>query len=272
MKRKELFEFEDFPWLPNVIRTGVTNLIVVFHKLAGTAEVIADLILNVREKYNFTQITDLGSGSGGPMLEVIQKINAGDKHSKMNLVLTDFYPNPAIVDKINKQKLPNIRYQDTSLDATQINTAPDGLKTMIASFHHMKPATAQKILQSAQHSRQPILIYELAKNNIPILLWWLFLPLSLVILIVMCLIMTPFVKPLSFKQILFTYLIPIIPLVYAWDGQTSLMRTYTFEDIESLLGSEKKEDYQWAIGDAQKRNGKKFGYYIMGYPKSENGL
>ena len=130
---------------------------------------------------------------------------------------------------------------------------------MIGSFHHMKPTTAKKILQSAQNNRQPILIYEVAKNNIPIFLWWLLLPISLTILILMSLIMTPFVRPLSLTQILFTYLIPIIPLVYAWDGQASLMRTYTFEDIESLLNGEKKDDYQWTIRDAKRENGRILG-------------
>ena len=68
MKRIELFEFEDFPWLPNVVRTGVTNLIVVLHKLMGTKEVISKLILGITNKHKLNQIVDLGSGSGGPML------------------------------------------------------------------------------------------------------------------------------------------------------------------------------------------------------------
>ena len=75
MKRLELFEFEDFSWLPSSIRTGVTNLIKVFHRLLGTTDVLVDLIRACQEKVNFTQITDLGSGSGGPMIDVIEKIN-----------------------------------------------------------------------------------------------------------------------------------------------------------------------------------------------------
>ena len=44
MKRLELFEFEDYHWLPASIRTGVTNLIVLLHRLLGTSEVIAEQI------------------------------------------------------------------------------------------------------------------------------------------------------------------------------------------------------------------------------------
>lgn len=267
MKRIELFEFEDFSWFPEVIRTSMTNLIVVFHKMMGTSEVVSNLILDLKQKNNFDQITDLGSGSGGPMLEVIQQVNNNQKVDKVKLILTDLHPNPEFVKKINNLKLENVTYHDQSVNATNIDAAPAGLKTMIASFHHMNPTIAKKILNSAQTNREPILIFELAKNNIPTLLWWLLLPISLPILILMSAVMTLFVRPLTFKQILFTYLIPIIPLAYAWDGQASLIRTYTFDDVKSLIGETDDDDYYWEIDDAKKANGKKLGYYIMGYPK-----
>ncbi|WP_062059880.1 hypothetical protein [Aquimarina longa] len=271
MKRIELFEFEDFDWLPKIIRTGATNLIIVLHKMMGTAEVITELVLTIHKKYKFSQITDLGSGSGGPMPEVLNKIHNINKHSSIRLMLTDLYPNPKIVQKINAQKLENITYNEQSVDATTIGKAPAGLKTMIASFHHMRPAIAKKILQSAQENEEPILIYEIAKNNIPVVVWWLLLPISLTILMIMSLIMTLFVRPLTFTQVLFTYLIPIIPIVYAWDGQASLMRTYTKKDIEGLLDVDENIRYHWDIADAQKTNGKNLGYYIMGYPTDING-
>ena len=184
-----------------------------------------------------------------------------------NLPCPDKYPNHKIVDKINSLDLPNIEYSSIPVDALEIDKSPGGLKTMIASFHHMSPNVAKKILASAEASKEPMLIYEIAENNIPIIIWWLFLPLSLLILVLMSLIMTPFVRPLTITQIIFTYLIPIIPLVYAWDGQTSIMRTYTFEDIKSLLGENKDGSYVWEINQAKNSNGRKAGYYIFGYSK-----
>jgi len=121
-------------------------------------------------------------------------------------------------------------------------------------------------LHSAQEKRDPILIFELAKNNIPFVVWLILLPLSLSIIIFMSIVMTFFVRPLSFKQVFFAFVIPIIPLIYAWDGQASLMRTYTFEDIELLLKDIKDNSYVWTIKEAEKSNGKKLGYYIKGMP------
>jgi hypothetical protein len=267
VKRLELFEFEDYEWLPKVIRNGITNLLMVLHRMAGTSDVIVKLIEEMREKSKFNQLVDMGSGSGGPMFEVIKKLNSKSEDDKFDLVLSDYYPNVQTVEKINTQKIANVSYLADSLDATDLSEAPEGLKTMIASFHHMNPQKAKGILKSAEKNRQPILIYEIAKNNVPTLLWWILLPISLVILILMSLVMTLFVRPFTFKQLFFTYLIPIIPIIYAWDGQASMMRTYTFDDIEKLLGEERSIDYVWSVGDAKKSNGKNFGYYIMGYPK-----
>jgi len=130
----------------------------------------------------------------------------------------------------------------------------------------MPPNKAREILKSAQDHKQPLLIYEIAENKLPLLVWWLLLPVSLVILFLMSWFMTPFCKPLSLKQIIFTYLIPIIPICYAWDGQASMPRMYTFKDIESLLNEILDDQYQWTMQVAKKDSGKKLGYYVLGVP------
>ena len=78
--------------------------------------------------------------------------------------------------------------------------------------------------------------------------------------------MTPFVKPLTWRQIVFTYLIPIIPMCYAWDGQASLPRMYTLKDLDELLEGLGSESYTWEKGYAKKKNGKKQGTYLLGLP------
>ena len=266
MKRIQLFEFEDFTWLPATIRAGVTNLLKVFHKLMGTADVLSLLIMKVRKHYHFDQVVDLGSGSGGAMFDSFEIINSATGDKPLSLLLTDLYPNKKIVEEINSGNHPNIQYKPESVNASDLSEAPSGLKTMIASFHHMKPEVAKKILQSAVQTKSPILIYEVAKNTIPTLLWWIFLPISLVILFVMSWLMTPFVRPMSFSQLFFTYIIPIIPIIYAWGGQASLVRTYTFNDIDQFI-DKNNESYHWEVGDALNSKGSKKGYYIIGYPK-----
>ncbi len=266
MKRIQLFEFEDFPWFPTWMRASMTNLIAVLHKMLGTKEVLANLLAGIQKKYPFKQVVDMGSGSGGIMPEVIQYLNKNNDNS-ISLVLTDLYPNKQFIAHINSRKNEHISYSETSLDATNLSQAPAGLKTMVNSFHHMPPDKARAILKSAQDHKQALLIYEIAENKMPLLLWWLLLPISLIIVFVMALCMTPFSRPLTLKQLIFTYLIPIIPFFYAWDGQASLPRMYTFDDVNELLIDIKDDSYKWKMEPATKANGKKVGYYILGIPK-----
>lgn len=265
MKRVQLFEFEDFSWFPTTFRSTMTKIIVVFHKIFNTKEVIGKLIKEVREKHEFDRIVDMGAGSGGAMPMVIEHYNS-ENQNKVDLLLTDLHPNSNFVTKFNAENRTNMTYHSESLDATNLANAPEGLKTMMNSFHHMTPEMSRKILKSAQENKQPILIYEMGENVIPLPIWWLLLPISLPLVALTAILFLPFIKPLNFKDILFTWLIPIIPILYAWDGQASAPRTYTFSDIEELK-PEQDDEYFWEVKHARNNKGKKLGYYIMGYPQ-----
>lgn len=268
MKRIQLFEFEDFSWFPSWLRTCMTKLIMVLHRMMGISEVLADLIKDILEKQKLSKIVDLGSGSGGAMPEVLKRIQQTPDFENVELLMTDLYPNKEILKQYNSGENSKIAYYESSVDATDIATAPVGLKTMMNSFHHMPPGAARKILESAHANRQPLLIYEMAENKIPLIAWWIMLPLGLLILIIMTLFMTPFVKPLTWKQLLFTYLIPIIPICYAWDGQASMPRMYAMKDYDILLEGLHSGDYKWEKGHAKKKNGKKAGTFLVGLPNS----
>lgn len=262
MKRVQLFEFEDFNWFPNTFRNSMTNLIVVLHKMMKLDKVIAKLVRDTLQKENLNSIVDLGSGSGGSMPVVLDSILK--ENPDVTLTMTDLYPNPQAIKRFNKDGNASINYHPEPIDATNIASAPNGLKTMVNCFHHMRPEQAKSILKSAEKSGEPFLIYEMAENNMPIVLWWLLLHISLSILVVMCLLMTPFVKPLSWQQIVFTYLIPVIPIFYAWDGQASLPRMYTMKDMDVLLQDCKSDKYTWEKGNVLDSKGKKKGTFVLG--------
>lgn len=265
MKRVQLFEFEDQAWFPSIWRSTMTKIIVVLHKLLKTEDVIADLLKKARESSSFNSVVDLGSGAGGAMPMAIAKFNNSNE-DQLSLKMTDLHPNQAYVDIVNKKNDPMISYESDSIDATHLENAPDGLKTMVNSFHHMPPNVAKKILGSAQNNRQPILIYEMGENMVPLPIWFLLLPISLPLMVISALLFVPFVKPLKFTDLLFSWLIPVVPLFYAWDGQASGPRTYTFKDIDGLLPAE-SDQYTWTVEHALKANNKKLGYYILGLPK-----
>lgn len=267
MKRIQLFEFEDQKWFPDWLRTSITRLIVVLNKMMGVEEVLSELVHSVLLKVKAEKIVDLGSGSGGSMPAVLEQLKTGYGHKNLSLTLTDLYPSPENVTHFNRDDQPDISYSVNPVNAVQLSSAPDGLKTMVNCFHHMPPDKARAILKSAQDNKQPLLIYELSDNSMPTILWGLFLPVSFVIMFLMVWFMTPAVKPLTFRQIIFTYLLPVIPVFYFWDGQASMPRTYSLNDYEELL-PDSTSDYTWEKGYAFNAKKQKKGTYLLGIPNS----
>ena len=149
----------------------------------------------------------------------------------LKLMLSDLYPNHEAAKSINQKNDALVAYLTDPLDATQVRKGLVGLRTMVSSMHHMKPELARKILKNAKEANQPILIFEISDNSAPIFLWWLAMPFAFI----MTFIFTPLVRPMSWQQLVFTYLIPILPLFIAWDGAVSNARTYSLEDMEDLI-------------------------------------
>ncbi len=257
MKRIQLFEFEDQNWFPNVIRMCMTRLIVVMHNLLGTEEILTKLLINALKRAPRKQILDLCSGSAGPMPGVLKKIKSHSGLEGMELILSDLYPNHTLAASINNQKDDSITYITNAVDATSIEASQDQFKTLICSLHHFAPAQAKSVLKSAKDSGHPILIFEISDNSFPKMLWWTAIPIN----ILMALFITPMVRPMTWQQLLFTYLIPIIPLCFAWDGAVSNARTYTLEDMDTLLEGLESPQYQWEKGMIK---GKSKNLYLLG--------
>lgn len=146
--------------------------------------IVQSLGRNLKEN-NLKQIVDLGSGSGGCMPDVLEQLHQTDGLQHVQLLMTDLYPNKKIIEKFAADGKPKISYHHSSVNATDLSQVPAGLKTMVNSFHHMPPKEARKILATAKENNEPILIYEMAENKMPLWLWWLLLPISLAILVIM---------------------------------------------------------------------------------------
>ncbi|MCB2378307.1 hypothetical protein LGH70_11975 [Hymenobacter sp. BT635] len=259
MKRIHLFELEDFPWFPGWLRTCLTRLMVVMHRAIGSPQQLSKLLIRALAHSRQPRIVDLCSGSGGPMLEVLAHLQRQPGNSDLALVLTDLYPNIEVAEAVNRSTPPHLSYRTTPVDASQVGADLPGVRTMTGSFHHMRPALARAILQNARDSRQPICIYEMSDNSLPTAIWWISLPLIFVI----AFFLTLFVRPLTWRQVVFTFLVPIIPLCFAWDGAVSNARTYTLRDMDDLLAGLETEGYTWEKGRITGRGTK---LYLLGLP------
>ncbi|WP_421876406.1 hypothetical protein [Marinoscillum sp.] len=256
MKRIHVFEFEDFQWFPKFLRVCLTNYIVTFHRLLDSAANLTILLTDLLSRTNSRKIVDLCSGGGGPMLWVYDQLKA--EFPDLQLTMTDLYPNATAVKRIGQEG--PVTYQPESVDAGNVSENLDGIRTMICSMHHMRPEGLKDILANAQEANQPFLGYEISDNSFPKAIWWIAFPIN----IISVLLVTPLVRPMTWQQLVFTYLIPILPLLIAWDGAVSNARTYTLKDMDLILSDLPKTGYLWETGAMEGKGGKKL--YLKGIP------
>ena len=75
--------------------------------------------------------------------------------------------------------------------------------------------------------------------------------LNLAVLFVLALLLTPLVRPVRATRLLLTYLVPAIPLLFAWDGTVSALRAYLPEELLALARSVPGAgDYEWNVAQA----------------------
>lgn len=260
MKRLHLFEFEDQQWFPSFLRNYITELLSHQLTSTGTYDPIVPLLEEAIRRAGARRMIDLCSGSGATTLHVFRQVRerfAGD----LELLLTDKYPNILRLRQLVEQH-ENCAFAEGSVDAVA-PTHREGFRTLFTSFHHFPPIQARGIIQSAVNQRSPIAIFEFTERSLQ------FAVMSLIFAPLLVLFMTPRVQPVTLGRFLWTYLLPVMPIVHAWDGFVSGLRTYSTDELETLVISvADHESYEWNIGTVVGTNRPAFRItYLIGLPK-----
>ncbi|MCL6267924.1 hypothetical protein [Flagellimonas myxillae] len=256
MGRIHLFEFEDQKWFPSFLRDYGTDFLQFLSNKTKLYKPILPVLEKGLEANGTNQILDLGSGGGGGLLW----LNSELKKSRpdLKIVLTDFYPNLQAFE-FTKKQAHNFEYIATAVDARKVPTHLKGFRTQFLSLHHFRPKDAKLILQNAVDAKSVIGVFEAQERSLSSLLAMLFSPISV-------LLSTPFIRPFKWGRILFTYLIPIVPLFVLWDGVISSLRTYSVKEMKALVAElDGGDSYTWEI--ERVKSGPGVILYLLGTPK-----
>lgn len=242
MKRFQLFEFIDQRWFPAVLRDSALSFLETMYRLSGAANrTMAGVLGKVLDRDGSDRILDLASGATGPVLHLLPALREL-RGGGVDVTLSDLFPTARGQELAAAQGDPLIRYLPTPVDATRAPAELKGTRTLFGAFHHFPPELAQGVLRDAFQQRRSIAVFEISARKLPLLISGLFMPL-------MVLFITPLSRPLRLGQLLFTYLIPILPFLIAWDGIVSVLRTYTPEELAQMTADLKAPDYRWEIGE-----------------------
>jgi hypothetical protein len=246
--RLHLFEFEDLTWFPAVIRRGQTDYLHFVISKANIYKPAAGMLKEIIKSTGKKEILDLCSGGGGG-IDLMQKNLEELTGEKIKITLSDKYPNIEAFEKIKNITAGSIDYIKEPVDVMNVSDTNGRIRTIFSAFHHFEPGNAKAILKDAVDDNVPIAIFEGASKDIKNFLGiLLFTP-------VICLLVTPFMKPFRFSRLVFTYLIPLIPLATLWDGLVSLLRIYNEKEMLAMANEVTQNGYIWKAGKSKGKLG-----------------
>jgi len=261
MRWINLFEFTDQAWYPPVFRRIQTDYLeFVVARGAGHQNLIP-LFRRALQHAGTDEILDLCSGGAGPWSRLHAQLK--DAGLKVNVTLSDKYPNPDVLQKWSAASQVGIKYLPEPVDALCVPSDLPGMRTMFEGFHHFKPEQARFILLDAVEKRIPIGIFEASLK--PPQGPFIFI-LSPLMTILGYFFATPFIQPRTWSRFLWTYLLPLVPLATCWDGMLSFLRVYSQNDLKELTRSLVCKDYTWEIGQASTGTPLFVFTYLVGYP------
>lgn len=243
MRRMHLFEFEDQPWLPRILRDGVTDLLHKNIEVARLYHPVLPLLAEALRASGEASLLDLCSGGGGPV-PVLRQALAADFDLDVPARLTDLYPNISAFAAIAGRERGRVDHVCEPIDATCVPAELAGFRTLFTCFHHFRPAQAQAILNDAWAKRRGIGVFEFTERSTSGLSQLLLSPLFAAVV-------TPFIRPFRWSRLALTYALPVIPGLYLFDGLVSQLRTYSIDELRDMTRPLRRDDYVWRIGQVR---------------------
>ena len=257
--RLRLFEFEDLPWFPAVIRAGMMDYLRFMISALGTYRPIAPLLAEGLRRTGQTHVLELGAGAGGGTETVLAALRAHGQPAA-TITLTDLYPQPDAWADIARRTNGAISFVPAPVNALAVPTDLAGFRTIFSAFHHFPPAAAEALLRDAVRAGTGIGVFEGAGKH------WAELLLACTALPVAQLLLTPFFRPFRLSRLVFTYLIPLIPLCTIWDGSVSLLRMYSTAELLALAQcADPAGQFAWQAGKKRHWWGPRV-TYLVGWP------
>ena len=264
MRRVQFIEFHDQSWFSSSLRDYVTDALQFGFNVLKSYAPIAPLLQSAIDSTCSISIVDMCSGGGGPWLDLCRKLggrNPGGYLSSLQIWLTDKYPNLKAFQNARAASENQITFYPRPVDATKVPRELKGLRTMFTSFHHFSPDDARAIVQDAVDAGEGIAIFEITRRA------WSTIGLTFAFVFLLF-VGTLWVRPFRWSRLLWTYLVPILPLVLLFDGVVSCLRTYGPRELREMVEQLSANEYRWEIGEHA--TGVAPITYLIGYPRASS--
>lgn len=222
-----LFEFGDLKITPAIYRKYLREYLFFFYKIFGYYRLWLPYVSAFIIRTNKKVLMEHCSGDGRVLL-LIESQLFGREFDEISYIQSDIRPD-FFAKKIN-QLNSKFHYIEKKVDATRCNDYNKHPKIFINSFHHFTREQALKILEKNLKNRNEVIILEYCRNSI---LGYLSMFISLPVIFVTLPFRTD-TKDLP-MMFLFTYALPLFPLMVLWDGIISCLRSYSNMELAKII-------------------------------------
>lgn len=228
MRRKEAPQFLNQQWVPEFYRNRMTEFLTWFVGLVGAARPFVPVIME-----------GLALSREKQIFPIAQNVGAGFESVAPYL---DF----------------EIQTEEISWEHPDFSKP--GLYLSVNGFHQLPAPRAKAFLERIAESGNPVVIVEGNNDSLrQIIGMTIIVPLTV-------LLTAPFVKPFRISRLIFTYLVPLLPITILIDGCMALFKLYNPSDLKELTDGISVNSYHWEAGKRDNGRGGKI-IYLIGGPR-----
>lgn len=236
MNRLHLFELEDQPWFPALVRDHMTDFLAAISRAFRLYDSCLPVLNGLLEQTGQVDVVDLAAGGGGPWEGWLRR-----RKVNVRVTLTDRYPNLDTFRRLAESH-PQLGYHPDPVEASLVPPGLVGVRTLFTALHHLPPDVVDRMLAQAVADRQPLAAFEFNYRQ------WFNLVVVPPTAWLCCWLLTPWIQPRTLSRWVLTYPLPLIPFAAAWDGFVSQLRAYKVDELQALAAPHRTAGYHWEVG------------------------
>lgn len=223
-------EIHELTFCPHSLRCMLTDVLAEFSRRSKIYYPANLLIERAMKKGAFTKLRDFCSG-GGLFLASLEDYLRETMIDDTKISVCDKFPNIEAFEKLSKLSGGRISYDHDPVDINAPSDKGPEFRTAFSATHHFEPEEIEKTIRRAVGDKCGIGFFDYVVFD------WIQTPMRLVLTFPMVWFITLFIRPLTWRRLLFTYVIPAVPMLTFIDALISHMKGYSVKDLSKIAAS-----------------------------------
>ncbi len=241
-RRFQLFEFGDQAYLPEAVRRVYHDCLGFVSRACGFYDRMYVPFSTWTKDSHEQAVLDLASGAAGPIETMLGR--AKENNVKLpKIVLSDLYPNEEQFETLrNRFGSEHVAFMKAPVSVTDASTEGYPLLSICAAFHHFPPEVAQSIIAQSINKGRGIFIVEPFERKFSTVL-------TTALIGPLLGFASPFFRfPWRARNFLLCSIFPVVPLMVAFDGIISVLRSYSSDELQAMLPKERLDQLRVRSG------------------------